>query len=137
MSADDRRARIIQGVRDLADWLEANPDVPVHAVEARYSVGATVDDDGVGRTELERIAAATGTGVLGNAEYHGQAAGPDETHFYAARSFANAGPYDRSGDVYYRATYILRQHIADTDEADKARADVIERLRAARKGGAS
>jgi hypothetical protein len=58
---DATRAAITSGLRELADWLDAHPDIPVRTgseCEIEHSILA--DDDTAGLAELDRITAAVG-----------------------------------------------------------------------------
>jgi hypothetical protein len=57
------RAQTVAGLRALADFLEANPAVPVREYGAEYTVFARADDDVTERAEIDRIAAALGETV--------------------------------------------------------------------------
>lgn len=129
MNADEHRAAQIQGLRDAAQFLADNPDVPIERYGLNplsYSIGVHIHNDADGMAELRRIA-----GLLG-VEVHDSRRGlseADETHFYATRKF--------SGGITYQALYILRQEMADHREATKPYDEAMERLRAARAGGTS
>jgi hypothetical protein len=57
------RAQTVTGLRALADFLEANPAVPVREYGAEYTVFARQDNDAVERTEIDHIATALGETV--------------------------------------------------------------------------
>ena len=87
-------ARIVGGLRELADWIEANPDLPLPSyVEATYCIPA--DDDPSGEDEAYRISGLTGTRVTGE----------DGT----AQAGVSFGP------VSYTARYISRGRMAEWD----------------------
>lgn len=100
----DRRQRIA-GLRELADFLEENPDLPLlRDITVRHSIGVGdgVDStDAAGLVEVRRLAERLGVEVTGN-----DGAEPTEstTHFDAIRRF--------SGGVEYEAGYILRDAMA-------------------------
>lgn len=64
------RAAHIKGLRDLADWLEANPDIPIGAsnqTALQYSIAAYGDwkhDFHAACNELNRVAALIGEDVI-------------------------------------------------------------------------
>ena len=57
------RAQTVAGLRALADFLEANPAIPVRELGADYTTFARADDDNAERAEIDRIAAALGERV--------------------------------------------------------------------------
>lgn len=84
------RAGIIAGLRELADYIESHPGLPLPScVEATYCIPA--DDDKRGEDEAWRIAGILGTTVAG-----------DEI----SETRLDFGP------VSYRATYIAREWMA-------------------------
>lgn len=88
----DHRADLIAGLRDMADWLEANPDVPVGAHDfVRLQYCADVYTGGIvaSRAEVDRVA------VLLDAKPY-----RDGTHYGAEKDFG--------GDVSYLALSIAR-----------------------------
>ena len=61
-SGNDDRAALVDGLRALADFIEANPALPVPSyVSARVSVPAPGGDDDERRTFVDSAAAALGT----------------------------------------------------------------------------
>jgi hypothetical protein len=88
----DQRKQQIADLRDLVDFLDAHPDLPVGNLQPGYHCLTSTDDE-AGMAELHRIAAILGTEVTG--EGH--------THRYARRRF---------GTWEYEAYYILREHMA-------------------------
>jgi hypothetical protein len=57
------RAQTITGLRALADFLEANPAIPVREYGGEYTVFARADTDAAERAEIDTIAAALGEAV--------------------------------------------------------------------------
>lgn len=86
-----------QGLRDLADWLDDNPAIPMHLfseVGVRYSVSVEVDDDEVALTRLAEIADLIGAEieVTANGDHH--------------------DAVKRFGPVSYQAAVILKERQA-------------------------
>lgn len=101
------RAALVAGLRELADFAEANPDLPFnYTVDLSYCVLANNDADGI--TELGRVATILGKPV--NKEYDG-------AHLGVRRHF---------GGLSYRAYYVMRQDAAEYDEDCKLVRDVRE-----------
>lgn len=128
MNADHRAAQIA-GLREAAQFLADNPDVPTNRygdplIYSGSSYIRTGDRDGM--AELRRIARLLHVEIT---DVSGDPPGVNETHFYVRRQF--------SGGVRYEANYIRRQHMADVEVADKARDEAMAALLAARKGGAA
>ena len=57
MSGNDKTTEVVKGLRALADFLEANPDVPVRRVDAGPFLHGTDEED---RHEIDRIAGLLG-----------------------------------------------------------------------------
>lgn len=112
------REEIIAGLHELADWLAANPEVPVSDVKMRHSVTYMHSDDEANMAELHRIAALIGVEAV--ATYK-------DTHFDAKRRFR--------GGVMYEVGAIRRQAMADLDELMRLGREAQDRQRAA--GGGS
>lgn len=128
MNDIEHRAAQIQGLREVAQFLADNPDVPISDLGTNplsYSIGVFIKDDEDGMAELRRIAGLLGVDITGS---YGEIRS-SETHFYAIREF--------NGGITYRAVYIRQQQMADHDEASKPYDEAMKRLREARKGGAS
>ncbi|MEU6780401.1 hypothetical protein ABZ912_14460 [Nonomuraea angiospora] len=95
------RVQLIDGLRALADFLDAHPDVPLNSwASVSYSVTATNlntddrDQDDVERAEVDRVAAILGvTPTLSD----------NGSHYTALRTF---------GPVEYRATAITQEEMA-------------------------
>jgi hypothetical protein len=97
----DHRTDLIAGLRNMADWLEANPDVPVGShdfVRLQYCAGVYIGDLTASRAEVDRVAA-----LLDAEPYR------DGTHYGAEKDFG--------GDVSYLALSIARKK---TQKAAKA-----------------
>ena len=85
-------ARLAQGLREAARYIETHPDLPVpFTVDVHYCIPALTDKDG--EDEAYRIAAMLGAKVTG-----------DDTSSEAHREFGPA--------VNYRAVYINRDRAA-------------------------
>lgn len=112
------RDEIIAGLHELADWLAANPEVPVRALKMRYSVSNDQPSDEASMAELHRIAALIGAEVAET--YKG-------AHFDAEKRFR--------GGVSYQAGVIFRREMVDHDERWRLGREAFERQRAA--GGGS
>lgn len=52
------RASTIQGLRDLADFLDTHPDVPVNSQSQTFYIFPETDCDACGRAFIDRVAAA-------------------------------------------------------------------------------
>ena len=57
------RVQTIRGLRALADFLEANPAVPVSTYGADYKFFARAETDAEERAEIDRIASALGEDI--------------------------------------------------------------------------
>lgn len=91
----EQRAAVITGLRELADYLEANPEVPTdRGFEMGVAIITSEDfpDDAAKVRETERIAALVGAPVESGHGYH-----------HAHRAF---------GPVSYRATAIDQVRMA-------------------------
>ena len=95
------RGEYIAGLRELADYLEAHPAIPVPTVVPQVTVYTGTDThtggDGVGRAIVDQAAATFGTGV------HVSSSG----HREAARKFA--------GGLAYRVLHIPDAAMAEHD----------------------
>lgn len=97
----ERRARLVNGLRELADLYQQHPELPAPPYqEFRHCVGA--DNDEAGIAEVQAIAAVLGTDVLGLND-------PD-AHITTGRSF---------GGVYFSAFYVRREDMREYDEAQR------------------
>src|SRR5260370_22065911 len=85
---DEQRVRLVAGLRDLADFLDQNPDVPAHW-EADLLVFTPEASDAEMFAEIDSIAELIGSDASDNGSPHG--------HYSAVRSF---------GPVHYRAVAI-------------------------------
>ena len=86
------RAKVISGLRQLADWLDAHPGVPVCPFGWDLSTYPQHADDANRAAEVDRIAAILGVTVTDQTGQGG--------HYIAARSF---------GLITYEAVYIPRR----------------------------
>ncbi|MFI2663687.1 hypothetical protein [Micromonospora carbonacea] len=103
MSAPDRRAEVIAGLRELANALEANPELPLPGYRVQHCVLAA--DDATGQAEVARAAELLGiemTTVGGST--------------IAEQQF---------GGVTYEVFYVSRQRIADHDALMSYRGTVV------------
>lgn len=57
------RTQTVTGLRELADFLDANPAVPVHEYGWEVTVFPRADTDADERAEVDRIAAALGESI--------------------------------------------------------------------------
>jgi hypothetical protein len=73
------RAKVIDGLVELAAYLEAHPDLPVCPFGWDLNVYTHTDDDAASRAEVDRIAAILGAQVKDDTGRGG--------HYRAARSF--------------------------------------------------
>ncbi|WP_062440054.1 hypothetical protein [Herbidospora daliensis] len=88
----DRHSALIAGLRDLADFLDANPGVPVPSTEIAITVYPPRADDEEMRAVVDTMAAGLGTEIKPSDLSHG--------HYSTCRSF---------GPVLYGAVAIMRQ----------------------------
>jgi hypothetical protein len=109
-TADDRAA-VIAGLRDLADFLEANPAVPGPSGSQRHLLCAPFGPDDERRAFVDHVAAVLGT----------SAAFDSNGHYEAVRSF---GPVDfvvfmipDAAHARYEAENSYRDSIRLDDEA--------------------
>ena len=89
------RAQTIAGLRELADYLEAHPGVPVCALGWDLSVFPQLPTEALTRAEVDRIAAVLGVPVCDETDRGG--------HYTVTRSF---------GLVSYRAVCIPDRRVA-------------------------
>jgi len=90
------RAGMIARARDLLDWLEAHPEVPISTVEIHHSVQADADREGL--AELAAIANAAGLPII-ESDY-------GRRHHTIVKTEAD----DPFGFVNYHAAYIEPDH---------------------------
>ena len=66
----DERKQVIADLREMLDWLEAHPDVPLdrYSARLRYSIGGTQDE--TGRRAATDIAAALDATVKVDGAHH-------------------------------------------------------------------
>jgi hypothetical protein len=86
------RAKVTSGLRQLADWLDAHPDVPVSPYGWDLSIYPQHDDDAARAAEVDRIATILGVTVTDQTSQGG--------HYTAARTF---------GLITYEAVHIPRR----------------------------
>jgi hypothetical protein len=90
------RTRTVNGLRELADFLQANPAVPVHDYGWTFSIyGRRGVPDAYQRAEVDHIAELLGVQVRDETARGG--------HYYASRSF---------GLITYEAVHISAQRVA-------------------------
>lgn len=90
------RTRTINGLRELADFLDANPAVPVHDFGWTLSIyGRRGVPDTCQRAEVDRIAELLGVDVRDETA--------DGGHYYASRAF---------GLITYEAVHISAERVA-------------------------
>jgi hypothetical protein len=75
----DARAQITSGLRALADYLDAHPDVPVNEYGWTLNDFPPRDDDAAGRAAVTRVAASLGVTPDDDTARSG--------HYIAARTF--------------------------------------------------
>ncbi len=93
------RSDVVRGLRALADFLDAHPDLPAPwHVDAPAATSRS--DDAAERAEVDRIA-----GILG---VPAATTNPKGTHYEAERDFG--------GGVKYVATAITKAHMAAYNE---------------------
>lgn len=85
------RAGMIARARDLLDWLEAHPEVPISTVEIHHSVQAASAQEGL--AELTAIANAAGLPIT-------------ESNYGRHHTIVKAEADDPFGFVNYHAAYI-------------------------------
>ena len=73
------RAKVISGLRQLADWLDEHPDVPVPPFGWDLNVYTHADDDAASRADVDQIAAILGAQVQDDTARGG--------HYRTQRSF--------------------------------------------------
>jgi hypothetical protein len=85
------RTKVIGGLRQLADWLDAHPDVPVSPFGWDLSIYPQFAEDADRAAEVDRIAAILGVDVTDQTG--------DGGHYIASRAF---------GLITYEAVHIPR-----------------------------
>ena len=100
MSIDNtNRQAAIDGLRELADFLAAHPDVPFDGPQVEYCVLAAEDAEGI--AQVGAVAKAIDTDVTA---FGGRPVTSDTTHIEAVKAF---------GPAAYRAFYVCCQAMAD------------------------
>lgn len=92
-NSNDTRTATIAGLRALARFLEAHPDLPVFAVDARPLLHGSDEEK---RQAVDQIAAVLGSSPERRA---------DGDHYHVQRDFG--------GGVNYHATAITTEHMRD------------------------
>lgn len=96
-----RRQELIEGLRDLCEFFERHPDVPLDGwAEITFCVQGPDDEAAINTTQ--EIATALGVGMT---DCHGRPISVDTTIYSAIRRFGVA--------VSYRATYVTRGDMDD------------------------
>ena len=90
------KGRFIRALRELADYLDQNPAVPVPVYGASIMLHASSADDG-GRAQVDRIATLLGAAVYDDTAHGG--------HYWAVRLF---------GPIGYEITAITDTYTAST-----------------------
>ncbi|MEU8122182.1 hypothetical protein AB0C21_26045 [Spirillospora sp. NPDC049024] len=105
------RHQTIAGLRALADFLEANPAVPVKEYGAHYSVHTRVGDDAAAAALVDQVAAFLGAKVTDDR--------PTGGHYTAEKTF---------GRIAYRIVHIparqMAEHYAHMSYRDNIRLDL-------------
>ena len=96
MSDQERRKQVIDDLREMLDWLEAHPDVPLDRYGARLGYSISGEQDERGHRTVADIATALDSTVKTSGSHH-----------RATRSW---------GVATYEATYIDRDHMAEYSE---------------------
>ena len=89
------RGQVTSGPRQLADYLDAHPGVPVGAFGWEVAVYPRLEGEAPGREEIDRIAALLDAPVLDNTGTGG--------HYYVSQTF---------GRITYKATHIPERYMA-------------------------
>jgi hypothetical protein len=100
------RTQITTGLRTLADYLDAHPDIPLAPYGWDLLVSTHTNDDTEGKAEIDRIAAILGVHVEDDTA--------DDGHYTVVRAF---------GPIAYRAFHIparrkTRHKVCRTGQAD-------------------
>jgi hypothetical protein len=101
------RADIISGLRQLADYLDTQPQIPVAPYGWDLLISTHTSDDSGGKAEIDRIAALLGVPVHDETDAGG--------HYNATRAF---------GPISYVAFHIPARHKA-ADRAYMTYADCV------------
>ncbi|MFF4242303.1 hypothetical protein ACFYYL_41095 [Actinomadura geliboluensis] len=108
------RHQTITGLRALADFLEANPGVPVNEYGAYYSVTARVGDDAAASALVEQVAPLLGGEVTDDR--------PSGGHYSASKTF---------GRITYRIVHVparqMDEYHAHMSYRDNIRLDQNDR----------
>lgn len=101
------RHQTIAGLRALADFLEATPDVPVAEYGREYTLYTRDCHDTCGRAEVDRIAALLGVPVTDDTDRDG--------HYTAERAF---------GRIVYRIVHIPARRTAEYEARNSYRDNI-------------
>lgn len=104
------RTEVSSGLRQLADYLDAHPDIPVALFGWDLLVGADGDNDTAKKAELDRIAAVLGVPV----DYKSAGTG----HYSAVRSFGPISYHAYHVTTKAKATYQAHMTYADAVTPD-------------------
>jgi hypothetical protein len=99
-----KRAAIIEGLRQMTDWLEAHPDVPVDLLHEIHVHTSDVDDD-TGYAAVARVAASMDVPVMRG-----------ESDWHASREF--------SGGVRFTVIHIDQRRMAEHEALTSYRGSV-------------
>jgi hypothetical protein len=106
------RAQTISGLRELADFLEANPSVPVDehgwSFQPYLGVSENAETDQSQRAEVDQIAQVLGTPVSDDRARGG--------HYFASRTF---------GRITYKALHIPARRMREYDARASYRGNVL------------
>ena len=121
------RAQIIDGLRQLADYLAAHPAVPVAPYGWDLLVSSHRDTDTEGIAEIDRIAAILGVTVKDDTSNGG--------HYTAARAFGpisyQAFHISARSKAAYRAYMTYADHVTPDNTDTEAEADADDPPQAA------
>lgn len=99
------RTEVTSGLRQLADYLDAHPDLPVALFGWDLLVGADGDNDAAKKAELDRIAAVLGVQI--NDKF------ADTGHYSAVRSFGPISYHAYHVTTHAKAAYQAYMTYAD------------------------
>lgn len=99
------RAQITDGLRQLADYLDTHPGIPLSPYGWDLLVSTRCDNDTEGRAEIDRIAAILGVPADDDTASRG--------HYTAARSFGPVRYF-----AYHIPAYQKARFTSDTDRAE-------------------
>lgn len=108
------RHQTITGLRALADFLEANPAVPVKEYGAHYTVNTPVGDDAAAAAMVDQVAALLGAEVTDDR--------PRGGHYTASKTFGRITyqivhiPARQMDEYYAHLSYRHNIRLDDTDQ---------------------